>query len=66
MPTYCEDCDHVQNPNEHWYKQMCIKFPRIEGVGFVTKTYRETDPYMKCKDINGGACPCFTPKRNGE
>lgn len=67
MPTLCKDCEHLyeetkKNPR-YW---MCIKHPRLELGNFVTDELRMTDPYMYCKDINGGACPLFKDKKLNE
>jgi hypothetical protein len=62
--TFCEDCDNVE-PNSRkrspssW---VCLKFPRIEGGGFVApKVWATVDPFMRCTGINGGLCPVFEP-----
>lgn len=68
-PTFCENCDHVEpasrkrSPSQ-W---VCLKFPRIEGQGFVApKAWAEMEPFMRCASINGGACPMWKPMRNGQ
>ncbi len=63
--TYCKDCDNVTADSRkqrpiYW---LCIKFPNYEGHGFVDPGVWIDDPYMRCKGINGGQCPCFTPRR---
>jgi hypothetical protein len=62
--TYCEDCDNVE-PNSRkrspasW---VCLKFPRVEGGGFVApKVWASEEPHMRCVHINGGLCPMWTP-----
>lgn len=63
--TYCSECDNVvaDTRKRHPATWRCSKFPLIEGGGFVVPDIWVTDePFMKCKDINGGACPLFTPK----
>lgn len=69
MPTYCEQCDNVhpetrkRSPSQ-W---LCVKFPRLEGSGFVAPNkWTEMEPYMRCAFINGGACPVWAPIRNGQ
>jgi hypothetical protein len=42
-----------------------MKHQRHEGLGFVTRGLRETEPYLFCKDVNGGGCPLFE-KEKGE
>jgi hypothetical protein len=67
-PTYCEACDnvHAETRKLHPGKWLCIKFKRIEGGSFVApRTWMEREPYMRAASINGGACPLFTPRRNG-
>lgn len=70
MPdTYCEHCDNVEASSRkrlpsYW---LCIKFPRLEGQGFVAPNrWAEMEPYMRCVNINGGACPMWAPLRNGQ
>lgn len=65
MTTFCEDCDNVleESRKKAPYYWTCTKFPNVEGGGFVQRNVRVNEPYMLCKGINGGACPCFTPKR---
>lgn len=64
--TYCEDCDHVEPASRKrspssW---VCLKFPRVEGGGFVApRVWADMDPFMRCTGINGGFCPLWTPRR---
>jgi hypothetical protein len=67
--TFCEDCDNVhpdtrkRSPSS-W---LCIKFPRVEGGGFVApKVWAREEPFLKCINCNGGACPFFTRRREGQ
>jgi hypothetical protein len=62
--TLCEHCRNVdvntmrQNPRS-W---TCIRFPRLDGHGFLSETwYGKNEPFMRCEGINGGACPLFEP-----
>ncbi len=68
-PTFCNDCDNVTEASRKsppWYWQ-CIKFPRLDGFGFVTtEEWDNKPPYGYCHKINHGICPCFEPRRNGE
>ena len=49
------------------YAAVCSKFPRLEGMGFVSKTFWSKDaPFMRCRDINGGACPMFETRKQPE
>lgn len=67
--TYCENCENVTADSRkrlptQW---LCIKFPRMEGMGFVApKVWAEMEPFQRCVGINGGRCPMFTPIRNGQ
>lgn len=62
--TYCEDCDHVVDRKRAVSQWCCVKFPRLEGMGFVgPRVWAETEPHMKCAGINGGACPMYVPRR---
>lgn len=66
MITYCADCDNVHPSTQkgHPARWLCIKFPRLEGFGFVTKdAWEKFEPYMPCKDINGGNCPLYQEKQ---
>lgn len=69
MTTFCEDCDNVHADSRKRLPTQwtCIKFPRLEGMGFVApKVWAEMEPYMRCNSINGGACPCFERRRDGQ
>lgn len=66
---YCEECDHMHPASraQPSYRAMCSKFPRKSGSGFVSRMFWDRDsPFMFCKDINGGFCPLFEPKREPE
>jgi len=69
MPTFCTECDNVHEESRkrvpsQW---LCSKFPRLDGHGFVDPLkWSEMEPFMKCRDINGGACPVFTKRRDGQ
>ena len=67
--TICEDCEHMHpdSRNGPSWRAMCSKFPRLEGMGFVSRTFWSKDaPYMYCKDINGGACCVWEPRKSLE
>jgi hypothetical protein len=66
--TLCEDCEHSHptNKKRKAYRWMCMKFPRIEMDNFVTTDQRLSDPYMYCKDINGGICPLFKKEKGNQ
>lgn len=61
MATLCEECEysHADNAKRPAYRWLCVKFPRLESANFVTSAERMTEPFMYCKDINGGKCPLF-------
>lgn len=67
--TLCEDCDNVvpETRKRLPTQWLCIKFRRLEGMGFVApKTWTEQEPYMRCSGINGGQCPYFEKRREAE
>jgi len=67
--TYCEDCDNVEPASRKrsptgW---VCLKFPRVEGGGFVAPTvWADQEPFMRCVHINGGFCPQFVKRPEGQ
>lgn len=64
--TYCTDCDHLQpdsakGPPWAW---QCQQHPRFESFGFVTNhVWDKFPPFLYCKDVNGGRCPLFEPRK---
>ena len=69
QPTYCSDCEnvHMATRKSHPAQWLCVKFPRLEGQGFVSRDeWAEQQPFMYCRGINGGACCLWTPRRNGQ
>lgn len=67
--TFCESCDHVHGESRKRSPQswLCVMFPRMEGYGFVApKVWAESEPYMKCVGINGGSCPLYRRRRDGQ
>ncbi len=72
--TYCNGNPELKMPEcdnrltSKWAGgDLCIKHPRLDGFGFVR--YDEWDrlaPYLFCRDVNGGACPLYEPKREGK
>ncbi|KKM19363.1 hypothetical protein LCGC14_1656450 [marine sediment metagenome] len=64
METYCHDCDHRTNGQAPPWRWMCLKHPRLDGFGYVTrKTWDNFPPYLFCHHVNGGACPLFEPRK---
>lgn len=69
MPTFCRECDnvHAESRKRVPSQWLCSKFKRLEGHGFVDpEKWAEMEPFMKCRDINGGACPLFVKRRDGQ
>ena len=69
MPTLCEECDnvHPETRKRSPTQWLCIKFPRLQGQGFVApNVWTDQEPFMRAMGINGGACPMFKPARNGQ
>lgn len=67
--TACELCDHVHPDTMklHPARWLCMKFPRLEGFSPVAPlTWVDKEPYMRCIGINGGACPLFERRRDGQ
>lgn len=61
--TWCEACEN-RLPAKHPARDMCLKHPRHEGYGFVRKgKWDDFPPFLFCRDVNGGGCPLFEPKR---
>lgn len=67
--TFCDECDGVtletrkRSPSQ-W---SCIFFPRLDGGSFIAqRAWAEHEPHMRCININGGRCPCWTPRREAE
>ncbi|MNF00184.1 hypothetical protein D3C87_1367430 [compost metagenome] len=68
-PTFCTDCEFVvaesrKRSPSGW---LCLKHKRLEGQGFVDpKFWSNEEPYLRCKDVNAGACPLFEKRRENE
>jgi len=58
MITLCDKCDNVVDKKANPRYWACIKHIRLLD-GFVSSTARVTNPYLFCRDVNGGACPLF-------
>lgn len=40
---------------------------RLEGFGFVSRTmWDNTEPYLRCNQVNGGMCPLFKKPSHGQ
>ena len=61
MVTLCSDCKHVRlnYKSDSPWKWYCIKHPRLAGWGFVTDKMLNMAPFLRCVDVNGGACPLY-------
>lgn len=67
--TLCDECDNVHPDTRKLHPRLwvCVKFPRLEGQGFVSSNiWVEHEPFMRCSGINGGKCPCWKPIRDGQ
>lgn len=67
--TACENCDGVtaESRKGHPARWTCIHFPRLEGFSPVApRAWVDAEPYMKCSGINGGHCPMYRPRRDGQ
>lgn len=66
-PTYCTDCDHVdpQSRKQHPRMWLCLKHPCLQGAGFVARDiWTSGEPFLRCRDVNGGHCHLFSPRRD--
>lgn len=68
-PVYCEDCDsaitRLDGKQLHAYRWLCLAKPVPEIANFVSREWRLTEPYERCKNVNTrGDCQHFTPKRH--
>ena len=64
--TFCAECDNMSraNKSDPPWRWLCLKFPRREGFGYVTRdTWDDFPPYAYAKDINHGSCPLWTARR---
>lgn len=60
--TYCVKCQNVvlSSRKLKQYNWLCSKHKNIEGRGFVDPdVWAKSEPYLKCKDVNGGDCPLY-------
>lgn len=69
QPTFCETCDnvHPETRKRSPTQWLCLKFRRIDGGGFVAPTvWAKEEPFLKCSAVNGGACPFYRSRRDGQ
>jgi len=64
--TFCENCEWLGNPKDYPNRWYCKKYPKVDGVGHLSETYRAENPFMLCSGINGGICPSFEKKTEKE
>ncbi len=68
-PTFCASCDNVEPTSRkrqptQW---LCLRHKRLEGMGFVNPDYwTHEEPFARCRDVNYGLCPLFTPLRENK
>lgn len=68
-PTYCRKCEHVTLDTRklrprYW---QCAMHRRFDRVSFVSdEDWSEVNPFLACRDVNGGMCPLFEPRREVE
>lgn len=68
-PTLCRHCDNVLeiSRNSPPWRWQCMKFPRLDGFGYVTdEEWVNKPPYGYCQSINHGSCPLWEPRRGNE
>lgn len=67
-PTFCEDCDNViRDKSTPPFRWLCAKHKKREGFGHVTRTHWDNgEPYVRCNQINFGACPTFVKATPGQ
>jgi len=68
-PTPCETCDfvHETTRDKPFYRWICYKFPRLEGMNPIAPTQAVVaSPYNFCERINLGHCPCWQPRREAK
>lgn len=67
--TPCEECDNVHEGARRLspHQWVCVKFPRMPGLNPIApKVWSDREPYMRCHGINGGHCPAFVKRRDGQ
>jgi hypothetical protein len=65
-PTYCDTCDHVDPQSRKMapHRWLCLRHRRLEGMGFVAQgQWVGAEPYLRCRDVNGGWCELYEPRR---
>lgn len=64
-PTWCDQCEWVTSESRKRppFQWLCARHRRLDGHGFLSPEYRTDEPFLKCRDVNGGLCETFEPKR---
>lgn len=67
-PTPCRDCDnvHAATRKNSYTQWTCTRFPKLPGLNPVDPEGWVDPPYMRCAGINGGHCPLFVKRRDGQ
>lgn len=64
--TFCALCEWVdpQSRKQAPHRWLCVRHKRIEGMGFVVPgQWVNAEPYLRCRDVNGGICQLYEPIR---
>jgi len=64
--TLCNECDHVEAQSRKMTPRLwlCRRHRRVVNDSFVTaSSWTNSDPFLRCSAVNGGACPLFEPLR---
>jgi hypothetical protein len=67
--TYCALCEWVDPPSRKLppHRWLCVRHKQVEGMGFVVPgQWVNTEPYLRCRDVNGGICLLYEPIRQKE
>ena len=67
-PTYCVNCEHMMKlgKSDPPWRWLCRQHKSLDGYGFVTPTtWDNADPYLLCRNVNGGVCPLHSPIKEG-
>lgn len=68
-PTLCADCANVEagSRKQSPHRWLCRMHKRAYGGSFISPGWWvENEPFLRCVNTNGGACPLFTPLSDGE
>ena len=64
MTTMCEDCEHLEAGSAKLppYRWLCTKHPNLLDAP-LSRTQRTNEPFLLCKNVNGGMCFLFNQKK---